>query len=57
MRTQSKTTKLPKARERAGNQVVIGLNLSSDWLREWCVFSGPITERKAKKMQAQITFD
>ena len=26
MRTQSKTTKLPKARERAGNQVVIGLN-------------------------------
>ena len=30
-----KPTKLPKARENAGDQVVIGFNFESDWLREW----------------------
>ena len=27
-----KTTKLPKARENAGDQVVIGVSFASDWL-------------------------
>ena len=36
---------MPKARENAGDQVVIGLNFASDWLREWREFSGPITEQ------------
>ena len=50
------TTKLPKARENAGDQV--GFSFASDWLREWREFSGPITERsKAKSMQSRITFD
>ena len=52
MRTQR--TQLPKARENAGDQVMI----ASDWLRGWREFSGPITKRsKAKPMQSQITFD
>ena len=33
-----KPTKLPKARENAGEQVVIGFNFESDWLREWREF-------------------
>ena len=33
-------------------------SFSTDWLREWREFSGPITERsKDKPMQFQITFD
>ena len=33
-------------------------SFSSDWLREWREFSGPITERsKDKPMQFRITFD
>ena len=48
---------MPKARENAGDQVVIGLNFASDWLREWREFSGPITERsKANPMQLRINF-
>ena len=45
MRTQGKTSKLPKARENADDQVVTGFNFASDWLREWCEFSGPIIGR------------
>ena len=45
MRAQSKTTQLPKARENAREQVVIGCSFVSDWLREWRAFSIPITER------------
>ena len=49
---------MPKARKNAGDQVVIGLNFASDWLREWREFSGPITEQiKAKTEQSRITFD
>ena len=49
---------MPKARKNAGDQVVIGLNFASDWLREWREFSGPITEQiKTKKKQCRITFD
>ena len=33
-------------------------SFSSDWLREWREFSGPITERsKDKPTQFRITFD
>ena len=34
-----------QSRENAGDQVVIGFSFESDWLKEWCEFSGPITER------------
>ena len=47
---------MPKAREDAGNQVVIGFRFGSDWLGEWCEFSGKITT-KAKLMQSRITLD
>ena len=40
-----KATKISKARENASGQVVISFSFASDWLREWCQFSGPITER------------
>ena len=40
-----KTTKHPETRENVGDQVVIGFSFESDWLKEWCEFSGPITER------------
>ena len=43
LRIYVKPTKLTKARENAGNQVVIGFSFVSDWLREWREFSGPIT--------------
>ena len=53
-----KTSASPKARENAGDQVVIGVSFACDWLREWHEFSGPIKERsKAKPMQFPITFD
>ena len=32
-RTQSKTSKLPEARENADDQVMIGFSFASDWLR------------------------
>ena len=58
MRTRSKTAKLPKARENASHQIAIGVSFSSDWLREWCEFSGPITERgQAKEMLCLVIFD
>ena len=38
MRSQEKTGKLPKARENASEQVVIGLSFASDWLEEWREF-------------------
>ena len=38
-----KTTKLPKARENAGNQVTIGFIYASDWSRWRREFSRPIT--------------
>ena len=34
-----------KARESAGDQVVIDVGFASDWLREWREFWGPITEQ------------
>ena len=41
-----KTTKLPKARENAGDQLVIGFSFAADWLKERCrELYGPITER------------
>ena len=53
-----KTTKPPKARENAGDQVAIGFSFTSDWLTEWREFSGPITERsKTKQMFSRISFD
>ena len=49
-----KTSKLLKGRENAGNWC----RFASDWLREWCEFSGPVTEQgKAKPKQSRITFD
>ena len=39
-----KSTKLPKARENAGDQAAIGLSFAFDWFRERRGFSGPITE-------------
>ena len=31
--------------ENAVYLVVFGFNFTSDWLRGWCMFSGPITEQ------------
>ena len=51
-------TKLPEARENAGDWVVIGFSFESDWLRKWCEFSGRfIKQSKAKMKQFQSTFD
>ena len=60
MRTQGKTTKLSKARENAGNLVVIGFGFASDWLREGREFSGPITEwskAKTKQFRSALTLN
>ena len=54
MRTKRKITKLPKARENAGDQVVISVSFASDWLRKWRKFSRPITEQS--KAKSRITF-
>ena len=43
-KSPSKKTKHPETRENAGEQVVICFRFESDWLKEWCNFSGPITE-------------
>ena len=52
------TSKLSKARENAGDQVMIGFSFASDWLREWREFPGPITQqRKTKLKRSLITFD
>ena len=54
----SKTTKLPTARENAGDQVLIDSSFASDWLGEWRESFRPITKRsKAKLIRSQITFD
>ena len=45
MRTQVKTSKLPKARENAGGQATISIRFLSLWLRRWREFSRKITER------------
>ena len=50
-----KTNKLPKARENADDQVMMGFSFASDWLRKGHEFFGPITERKT--IQSRITFD
>ena len=56
--TLNTRTEAIKARENAGDQVVICVSFSSDWLREWCKFSEPITKQsKGKPMQSKITFD
>lgn len=56
MRIQSKTTKLPKAQENAGDQVVV--IFVCDWLIERREFSGPITEQnKAKPVHFRIAFE
>ena len=47
---EAKQEKLPKARENAGDQVVIGFSFASDWLGEWREFSEPITERNTEKL-------
>ena len=53
-----KTAKSPKARENAGDQVVIGFSFVSDWLRDWRESSGPMTERsKTKQRLFWISFD
>ena len=36
---------------------MIGFSLASDWLREWCEFSGPITERSKAKQRNPGLFD
>ena len=41
-RLKVKTSKLPKAWENAGDQVVIALSFESDWLRGWRWCFGPI---------------
>ena len=46
-----KKSKLVKARENANFQVAIGFSFASDWLRGWCEFSGPITEKNVKENQ------
>ena len=53
-----KTTKLPKERENTDDQVMIGYSFTSEGLREWCKFSGPITEQSKPKLKlSQITLD
>ena len=53
-----KTTKLPKERENTDDQVMMGYSFTSEWLREWCKFSGPITEQSKPKLKlSQITLD
>ena len=43
--------KLLKARENAGDQVVIDFRFTSDWLRNWREFSEPITESSKAKIK------
>ena len=53
-----KTCKLPKARENAGDQVVIALSFESDWLRGWRWCFGPILKGiYATPKQSRMTFD
>ena len=51
-------SKVPEARENAGDQVAVGFSFVSDWLRKWRELSGPITEQsEATIMQYCMTFD
>ena len=46
MRTQGKNKQTAQSAGNAGNaadQLVIGVSLAFDWLKEWREFSGPIT--------------
>ena len=54
-----KANKPPKAREYAGDHVVISFSVKSDWLREWRELSGPSQSEvsEVKPMQYRITFD
>ena len=53
-----KTTKLFKARENAGDQVVVlDFCFASDWLRGRCEFPGPIKKRGKAKPKYLITLD
>ena len=37
---------------------MMGYSFTSEWLREWCKFSGPITEQSKPKLKlSQITLD
>ena len=52
MRTQSKYTWPAPSARNACDQVTVGFGFPSDWLRRWCEFFKPITERsKAKPKQ------
>ena len=52
IRTQrEKKSQLPKARENAGDQVVIGFSFASDWLRNRRKFSESITVRSKAKLK------
>ena len=55
MRTREKINKLPKARENAGDRVVIGLSFLID--REGGVFWPLTGRRKAKTVRFRVTFD
>lgn len=49
---------MPKARQNASDQVMVGFSFAFDWLREWREFSRPIKERiKAKSVQPRFAFD
>ena len=51
IRILNKTNQTAYAREKASDRFMIGFSLASDWLREWCEFSGPITERSKAKQR------
>ena len=51
-------SKVPEARENAGDQVAVGFSFVSDWLRKWRELSGPIIKQiEATMMQYCLTFD
>ena len=43
-----KTTKLSKARENAGGEVMIGVTFASNWLKKWHEPSGPIIQNEVE---------
>ena len=55
MRAQVKIWNSSKARENAGDLVTMGntidVTFASDWFKEWCKFSTPITERCKAKLR------
>ena len=47
-----------EARENVREGVTAGFGFTSDWLKKWCEFFKPITERsKAKPKQTRICLD